>query len=125
MDYISSPSGDIYGLKATAERFHGSEILSKSYVQGLYLTEEDAASHGIAGALLGGLAAASRVLGTFGLISIMKQVQREAEGHKCVIPNANKCVDKIEAVVATKTALTSTIWKLELELESQVRFLPG
>ncbi|CAI6088437.1 unnamed protein product [Clonostachys chloroleuca] len=114
------PSGDIYGLKATAERFHGSEVLSKSYVQGLYLTGQDAASHGIAGALLGGLAAGSRVLGSFGLISIMKQVQHEAECDKCVIPNAKKCVDKMKAVVVTKTALTSTIWKLELELESQI-----
>ncbi|VUC30132.1 unnamed protein product [Clonostachys rosea] len=125
MDYISSPSGDIYGLKATPERYQGSALLSKSYVPGLYLTGQDAASLGIAGALVGGLMTASRVLGPFGLISIMKQVESEAKGGPCILPEGKRCLDKMKAVVTAKTALTSTIWKLELDLENTVEFVPG
>ncbi|NHZ73558.1 MAG: NAD(P)-binding protein [Nitrospirae bacterium] len=54
--------GEIYGLTATPERFAERRLKPRTPVPGLYLTGSDASTAGVAGALYGGLFAASAVL---------------------------------------------------------------
>jgi len=54
--------GEIYGLAATPERFGERSLKPRTAVPGLYLTGADASTAGVAGALYGGMFAASAVL---------------------------------------------------------------
>ena len=55
--------GEIYGLAATPERFAERSLMPRTPVPGLFLTGTDAATLGVVGALHGGIAAASVILG--------------------------------------------------------------
>ena len=61
--FTGYPDGEIYGLAATPERFAERGLKPRTPVPGLYLTGSDASTAGVAGALYGGLFAASVVLG--------------------------------------------------------------
>jgi len=67
--------GEIYGLAATPERFAARDLRPRTEVPGLYLTGADASTLGVAGALHGGLFAASIILGR----DIRKDVTKGAE----------------------------------------------
>ena len=54
--------GEIYGLAPTPERFAERALKPRTPVPGLYLTGSDASTAGVAGALYGGMFAASAVL---------------------------------------------------------------
>ncbi len=119
--FVAHPGGRFYALPGRPERYRGSSIGVRTPVPGLYLTGSDAASLGIPGALVGGLAAASQVLGAAGLLKIMAKVNRAA---KAPTP-AGRSPEKKRARLVAKTALTPSIWRLEFELDAPLRFVPG
>ena len=67
--------GEVYGLAATPERFAARELKPRTEIPGLFLTGADASTLGVAGALHGGLFAASLILGR----DIRKDVAKGAE----------------------------------------------
>ncbi len=66
--------GEIYGLAATPDRFADRWLKPRTTVPGLYLTGSDIATAGVAGAMYGGVFAASVILGR----DIRKDVARGA-----------------------------------------------
>ena len=61
--FMNYEHGEAYGLAATPERFISRALTPHTSVPGLYLTGQDVVTLGVAGALFGGLATASAVLG--------------------------------------------------------------
>jgi len=121
--YTSHPAGRFYGLPGTPERYRSGAFGVRTPIDGLYLTGSDAASLGVPGALFGGLAAASQVLGPAGFLRIMAAVRR---GLKLAAAGATaRPREKKRAVVVAKTALTASIWRLEFELDEALAFVPG
>ncbi len=55
--------GEIYGIDHTPERFRQKWLTPRTPVSGLYLTGQDIATNGIAGALMSGVVCASAILG--------------------------------------------------------------
>lgn len=70
--FTAAPSGAIYGYPGTPDRYRKSWLAPRTSIRGLYLTGSDAALPGIMGALMGGVLAASRVLGPSGFFQIMQ-----------------------------------------------------
>jgi all-trans-retinol 13,14-reductase len=60
--FMNYREGEIYGVSATPVRYRLRELGARTPVRGLYLTGQDAASLGVAGALFGGVVSASAVL---------------------------------------------------------------
>ena len=73
---------------------------------------------------MGGVAAASRVLGATGFARIMAAAYRAKPATPKPAPPARSPEKKRAALVA-KTALTPSIWRLEFELDQLIRFVPG
>jgi all-trans-retinol 13,14-reductase len=57
--FTRAPSGAIYGLEPTPERYRTASLRPRTPVRGLYLSGSDVASVGVMGAMLGGLLAAT------------------------------------------------------------------
>jgi len=70
--FTAAPSGTIYGYPATPDRFRKTWLTPKTPVRNLYLTGADAAVLGVMGALMGGVATASTLLGPTGFLQIMR-----------------------------------------------------
>jgi phytoene dehydrogenase-like protein len=70
--FTGAPSGTIYGYPATPDRFRKTWLAPKTPIRNLYLTGTDAAVLGVMGALMGGVAAASTILGPTGFLEIMR-----------------------------------------------------
>ena len=64
--------GEIYGLKHDPERFKQSWVRAETPIKNLYLTGQDIATCGIAGALLAGVITASRVLGPVRSLGLLR-----------------------------------------------------
>lgn len=60
--FANYPEGEIYGLDHTPRRFRQTWLRPQTPIPGLFLTGQDVVSDGIAGALMGGVVAASAVL---------------------------------------------------------------
>ena len=118
--YTAHPGGCFYGLPAVPARFRGMKLSVRTPVPGLYLTGSDVASPGVAGAMMGGLAAASRILGVRGVPRIMAAIAGGPKASRPLRP-----VNRSQARLATKTALTPSIWKLEFALDTPSTFVPG
>jgi len=74
--FAGSPSGTIYGYPATPERFKKNWLQAKTPIPNLYLTGTDAGLLGIMGALMGGVATASALLGAAGFMEIMRAAKK-------------------------------------------------
>ena len=61
--FSAHPRGEIYGLAHTPRRFEQRWLRPRTRLSGLYLTGQDVATAGVAGALIGGALCASAVLG--------------------------------------------------------------
>jgi all-trans-retinol 13,14-reductase len=61
--FMNYMHGEIYGISATPERFAMRGLGARTPIRGLYLTGQDAACLGVAGALFGGIISASAALG--------------------------------------------------------------
>jgi all-trans-retinol 13,14-reductase len=70
--FTAAPSGTIYGYPATPDRFRKTWLAPKTPIPNLYLTGADAGMLGVMGALMGGVATASTILGPSGFIEIMR-----------------------------------------------------
>jgi all-trans-retinol 13,14-reductase len=60
--FMNYASGEIYGIAATPERFAVRGLGARTPIPGLYLTGQDVASLGVAGAMYGGVISASAAL---------------------------------------------------------------
>lgn len=123
-DFTSHPRGAIYGLKGTPKRYACQALSAKSPITGLQLSGCDASSLGVAGAMMGGVVAASRALGPFGFLRILRAMRAKPTGKLplAVVPHS---AEKIRATLVAKTALTAFIWRLEFNLPVPVDFAPG
>ena len=119
--YTSHPRGQFYGLPATPRRYAADVLGPVTPVPGLFLAGSDAGSLGIVGALMGGVAAATQVLGPFGFFRIMAAVR----GGKTNPVTAARSPDKKRAVLAAKRRITPTTWELRWKLDEAVSFAPG
>lgn len=72
--FMNYHQGEAYGLAATPERFRLRSLVPQTSVRNLYLTGQDVASLGVAGALFGGVMTASAVLGR----NLMSKVTKPA-----------------------------------------------
>ncbi|MDV6235739.1 NAD(P)/FAD-dependent oxidoreductase [Leptospira ellisii] len=73
--FTSHPDGAIYGLACVPERYQKEQcpwFNVKTPIEGLYLTGADAASPGVAGAMMGGLATALAVTGSADLLKELR-----------------------------------------------------
>ena len=76
--FTGAPSGTIYGYPATPEKFRKSWLKPRTPIRNLYLTGTDAAVLGVMGALMGGIATASTLLGSAGFLEIMRAANKSA-----------------------------------------------
>jgi len=119
--YVSHPAGCFYGLPGRPARYHSGPLAVRTPVAGVYLSGCDVTSLGIVGAMMGGLAAASQVLGAAGFLRIMANIGRAEP----TSPTPARPLEKRRAMLVAKTQLTPSIWRLEFELDEAVRFIPG
>jgi phytoene dehydrogenase-like protein len=70
--FTAAPSGTIYGYPATPDKFRKTWLAPRTPIKNLYLTGADAAVLGVMGALMGGIATASMLLGPAGFPQIMR-----------------------------------------------------
>ncbi len=61
--FMNYQQGEAYGLAATPERFGARSLTPHTSIRNLYLTGQDVASPGVPGAMMGGVIAASAILG--------------------------------------------------------------
>ena len=73
--YTAHPAGAFYGMPATPQRYKSRPLGPRTAVPGLLLSGQDAGSLGIAGAMMGGVAAACQALGPRGLPMIASAVR--------------------------------------------------
>jgi len=66
--------GSFYGIPATPERFKYKWISPDTPIKNLYLTGTDAATLGVFGALMGGIFTTAKVVGTRGMMRMMKAI---------------------------------------------------
>ena len=61
--FMNYQQGEAYGLAATPERFRARSLTPHTPIRNLYLTGQDVVSLGVTGAMMGGVVAASAILG--------------------------------------------------------------
>jgi len=71
--FTGHKEGSIYGLSCTPLRFQQEWIGNRTPVENLFLTGADSCSPGIGGALMGGVGAASLVLGFTGALRLIRE----------------------------------------------------
>lgn len=76
--FMNYQQGEAYGLAATPERFRLRSLTPHTSIRNLYLTGQDVASLGVAGALFGGVITASAVLGRNLMSTVTKPVRASA-----------------------------------------------
>ena len=123
--YTAHPAGAFYGPPATPLRYRSAPLGPRTAIPGLLLSGQDAGSAGIMGAMMGGVAAASQVLGPRGYATIASAL-KEAPA----IPDSGGArrlpEGKHHAVLASKRLLTSSVWEVVLRLEGQIEpWAPG
>jgi len=74
--FTGHAGGAIYGVPARPERYRQAWLRAQTPVKGLYLSGTDAGALGVMGAMMGGAAAASQVLGARGFPEIMAAARR-------------------------------------------------
>jgi ferredoxin-NADP reductase len=119
--YTSHSRGQFYGLPAVPQRYATNLLGPMTPIAGLYLAGSDAGSLGIAGSLMGGVAAASKALGSLGFFRIMAAVR----GAKASPTVATSLQEKKRAVLVAKRRLTPVIWELRWKLDEPIDFAPG
>ena len=122
-DFTSHPAGAFYGLPATPEHFRREPLSVRTPIAGLYLSGSDAASPGVPGALMGGVAAASKILGPLGFLRIMAAAYRAKPS--AAKPAPTRSPEKKRVTLVAKTAMTPSTWRLEFALDEPIRFVPG
>ena len=80
--FSNHATGEIYGLDHTPQRFEQRWLRPRTPIPGLYLTGQDIATCGVAGALMGGVLTASNILGKNLLAKIASSRSRAEVGSK-------------------------------------------
>jgi all-trans-retinol 13,14-reductase len=78
--FIGTRSGGCYGLAVTRERLKARWLGVRTPLKGLLLTGSDVGSPGVAGAMMGGVLSAARVLGPTGMMQVMRAARAEQPG---------------------------------------------
>ena len=77
VEYFSqAPTGELYGLEASAERFKQSWLRPKTPIKGFYLSGQDILTCGIAGAGVSGMLTAMSVLGFSGTGKLTRRMKQ-------------------------------------------------
>jgi all-trans-retinol 13,14-reductase len=76
--FMNYQRGEIYGVSATPERFRLRCLTPQTAVRNLYLTGQDVCSLGVTGAMMGGVLAASAILGK-NLMSVVSKPYRQVK----------------------------------------------
>lgn len=118
--YINQPGGTCYGLPGTPARLKGGPIGPATPIPGLFLTGQDVVCSGIAGSLMGGVAAASQVLGPRGFPMIQAALGKAPHPLSDTLPEG-----KYRASVKRTRQLTPTVWELVLDVPGVGAFAPG
>ena len=74
--FTAHPGGAIYGLPGVPHRYRLKWLGIRTPIPGLLLTGSDVCGHGIVGAMMGGAGTAAHLLGTAGLLRIMRRAAR-------------------------------------------------
>jgi len=72
--FTQKNEGEMYGIPAILKRLELNWLKPKTEIKNLYLTGSDVASHGIIGALIGGLLTASVIGGKLGIFKIIYKI---------------------------------------------------
>ena len=72
--FTQKNEGEMYGVPAIPRRLNLNWLKPKTEIKNLYLTGSDVASHGIIGALIGGLLTASVIGGKLGIFKIIYKI---------------------------------------------------
>ena len=79
-NFANHPTGEMYGLAHTPERFEQRWLQPRTPIKGLYLTGADVCSAGLVGALMGGVLCSSAVLGRNVLGPVMQNKTQTSGG---------------------------------------------
>ena len=121
--YTSHPWGAFFGVPATPDRLRAEPLGPRTPIPGLYLAGQDAMSLGVVGAMMGGVAAASQVLGPKGYPTIMKAVRA---GRGPLPDDGPLPMGKYRARVAQNRELTPSVRELTVEIDGEVgTWVPG
>lgn len=112
--YTRHPGGAFYGVPATPRRYQDRPLGPGTPIENLYLSGQDAGSLGIAGAMMGGIAAATRILPA----AFPKLIARMRSPRTPRPPDQRG--DKRRAVLHSKRQLTDTIWQVVYDLDGNV-----
>ncbi|MBD3320099.1 MAG: FAD-dependent oxidoreductase [Chitinivibrionales bacterium] len=74
-NFTSRKNGAVYGFKPTAKYFRKHWYRVESPVKNIYLSGVDVCTVGVVGALMGGVAAASAVIGSLGFFRVIKKIR--------------------------------------------------
>ncbi len=123
--FTSHPMGRFFGLPGTSERYRASPLRARTPVPGLVLTGSDMSSLGVVGAMIGGLAAASNILGGTAITRIMKLLRDPDAAAMPAPAEIRPGLDIYRVTLKTKTALTPRIWRLDYAIDAPPDFAPG
>jgi all-trans-retinol 13,14-reductase len=70
--FMNYGNGEIYGIAATPARYQMRSLAARTPIRNLYLTGQDVASLGVAGALFGGVISASAIVGRNLMSTVLK-----------------------------------------------------
>jgi phytoene dehydrogenase-like protein/NAD(P)H-flavin reductase len=127
--FTARAGGRMYGIALTPERLREPWLQPATPVRGLYLAGSDAATLGIVGAMMGGVAAVCRSSGlreTGRLMRLLRQGKRlippelDNSAPMAALPNA-----RIHGIVIANDMVTESVHRLVLELPRALYFLPG
>lgn len=121
--YTTHPRGAFYGLAANP-RWARSRLLGPvTPIPGLFLSGQDAACCGVVGAMMGGVGAASQVLGSKGFPMIQAALKKPPTNSPA---QARLPQGKLAAVIASKQRLTAEIWDVRLQVDGALPgYVPG
>ncbi len=128
--FTSHSLGNFYGLPAVPERFKISRIEVKTPVRGLYLTGQDILCNGIAPALLSGMATASYLNGSSGILrvilkSLFYSPQKPGKKTKRASFENASTEDKAEGTLIEKKEPSGYLVELTYSFEKNLNILPG
>lgn len=128
--FTARANGRMYGIALTPERFREGSLQPGTPVSGLYLAGSDAATLGIVGAMMGGVAAACRCSGfreTGRLMRLLRKgTQPVGKGpRKPATPSGALLGALSQGVVIASDSLSESVRRVVLELPQETPFLPG
>ena len=126
--FTARNSGRMYGIALTPERLREILFQPKTPVVGLYLSGSDAATLGIVGALMGGLAAACQCSGlreTGRLMGLLQSGKQPALAQETNAPRGNLPGSRSQGVVIANEPVSESVRRVILELPRALPFLPG